>query len=171
MATKKSAPAKKKAGGEAVGEAKIGRPTLFNEGMADLICERVVMRPLYQVAQDEGMPDESTIYSWLGKHPAFAEKYTRAREMRAYRRYESIDKVREDMRNGLIDAAQARVEIDAIKWQTGKEAPKVFGDRSAVELTGKDGGPIETKDVGTPESRKAAIIAHCATLGLRNPYE
>lgn len=122
-----------------------GRPSLYNEAVADEICARVVSRPLHQVAQDEDMPAEATIYAWLGKHAAFAEKYARARALRAFRRYESVDKVIEDLRAGLIDHNTARVQIDAIKWQTGKENPKAFGDR--LELAGDAQAPLTVQVV------------------------
>ncbi len=35
------------------------------------------------------------------------------------------------------------------KWAAGKLAPKKYGDRAALELTGTDGGPINiTYDKG-----------------------
>lgn len=91
------------------------------------------------------MPCEDTIYTWLGKYADFAENYARARQLRAYRRYESVDKVTDDLRAGLIDSNQARVLIDAIKWQTGKENPKVFGDK--LELSGDPKAPLTVQVV------------------------
>jgi hypothetical protein len=98
------------------------------------------MRPLHQVCKENGIPSEDTVYKWLGRHPEFAEKYTRARQLRAFRRYEEVDKVAEELRLGLIDAQQARVLIDAIKWQTGKENPRIFGDK--LELSGNKETPL-----------------------------
>lgn len=118
---------------------------MFTQELADEICARVVMRPLHQVAKDEDMPCEDTIYTWLGKHADFAENYARARQLRSYRRYESVDKVTEELRAGLIDSNQARVLIDAIKWQTGKENPKVFGDK--LELAGSKDSPLTVQVV------------------------
>lgn len=117
-----------------------GRPSLYNETLADEICSRVITRPLHQVCKDDDMPSEDAVYSWLGKHADFAEKYARARHLRSFRRYEQVDQIGEDMRAGLIDAQQARVLIDAIKWQTGKENPKVFGDK--LELAGNKDAPL-----------------------------
>jgi hypothetical protein len=50
-----------------------------------------------------------------------------------------VDVIAADLRKGEIDPNTARVLIDAIKWQTGKEAPKSFGDRSHVEHSGDVG--------------------------------
>jgi hypothetical protein len=122
-----------------------GRPSLYNDTLADEICQRVVSRPLHQVAKDDDMPSEDAIYTWLGKHKEFAEKYARARQLRAFRRAESVDAVVEDMRAGRIGHNEARVAIDAIKWQTGKENPKAFGDR--LELAGDANAPLTVQIV------------------------
>lgn len=122
-------------------KSKGGRPTDYSPELAELICERVIMRPLHKVCDDADMPSESTAYAWLAKHSEFSEKYARARAIRAFRRAEQVDQVREDMRSGLIDAQVARVEIDAIKWQTGKENPKAFGDRTT--LAGDPEAPVQ----------------------------
>lgn len=121
-------------------KGKGGRPTDYTPELADTICERVIMRPLHKVCDDADMPSESTVYAWLAKHAEFSEKYARARAIRAFRRAEQVDQVREDMRSGVIDAQVARVEIDAIKWQTGKENPRVFGERLA--LAGDEQTPL-----------------------------
>lgn len=113
-----------------------GRPTDYNDELAEEICSRVIMRPIHQVAKDADMPSESAIYLWLQKYPAFMERYTRAREIRAYRRAESADQVTEDMRAGKIDAAQARVELDKIRWQAGRENSRVFSEKHQVEHSG-----------------------------------
>lgn len=115
----------------------MARPTDYNEQLAEEICERVIMRPLHQVAKDADMPCESAIYLWLKDRPSFMEKYTRAREIRAFRRAESADQVTEDMRNGLIDASMARVELDKIKWQAGRENSRAFSDKVGIEHSGQ----------------------------------
>ena len=113
-----------------------GRPTSYTDTIAEIICERVLTRSLHAVSKDEDLPDEKTIYNWLRDQPTFFQNYARAREIRAYRRAESVDGVIDDCRKGVIDPATARVQLDAIKWQTGKENPKAFGERIEHELSG-----------------------------------
>lgn len=69
------------------------------------------------------------------------ENYARGREARADARFEKLDDIMDDLKTGAIDAQQARVMMDAIKWQTGKEKAKVYGDKVAV--TDPDGGPLK----------------------------
>ena len=44
------------------------------------------------------------------------------------------------MRSGVLDAQQARVELDARKWFASKFLPKRFGDR--LELDNKHSGEV-----------------------------
>ena len=139
----------------------MARPTDYNEELADEICERVIMRPLHQVAEDDDMPSESAIYKWLKDQQTFMEKYTRARAIRAFRRAESADQVTEDMRAGLIDAAQARVELDKIKWQAGRENSQAFGDKMSMEHSGS----IQTQTDEQVMARYAELQAKAANDG------
>lgn len=117
-----------------------GRTTTYTEAVGKEICNRALTRSLRSVCLDEDMPPESTVYGWLISEPTFAEDYARARQARAYRRYESVDEITEAMKAGDIKADVGRVLIDAIKWQTSKEAPKVFGDK--MELAGNAESPL-----------------------------
>jgi hypothetical protein len=36
-----------------------------------------------------------------------------------------------------------RLQVDARKWMLAKALPKLYGDRIAAELTGKDGAPLK----------------------------
>lgn len=85
--------------------------------------------------------------------------YTRARSHRADARFESIDSVGDEMRAGEIDAQQARVLIDAIKWQCAHEMPARYGDRVSQEISGPGGGPVQSRHeivfVDVPKQLKA----------------
>jgi hypothetical protein len=56
---------------------------------------------------------------------------------------------------GKIDANSI---IDAEKWQMAKERPRVYGDRIAAEITGKDGGPIEVEGEALELARRVAYL-------------
>lgn len=93
--------------------------------------------------RDDFTPGETTFYKRLASDADFAKRYAQAREAQAHREFDEIvsiaDKARPD------DVAVARLRIDARKWRAAKLMPKVYGDKQAVELTGKDGGPMEVK--------------------------
>lgn len=45
------------------------------------------------------------------------------------------------------DVNRARLRVDTRKWLMSKIAPKRFGERRAHELSGPNGGPIQTVDL------------------------
>ena len=67
------------------------------------------------------------------------DSYARALEALAQDQVEKAEQVIEDMRNGVIDAQQARVELDARKWFASKFLPKRYGDKAEVEHSGNVG--------------------------------
>jgi hypothetical protein len=67
------------------------------------------------------------------------DSYARALEALAQDQVEKAEQVIEDMRNGVIDAQQARVELDARKWFASKFLPKRYGDKAEVEHSGSVG--------------------------------
>jgi len=67
------------------------------------------------------------------------DQYARALEALAADQVEKAEQVIEDMRAGVIDAAQARVELDVRKWFASKFLPKRYGDKAEVEHSGNVG--------------------------------
>ena len=47
-----------------------------------------------------------------------------------------------------------------VRWYLSKLAPKKYGDRTAMELTGADGGPVQISD--TERTAKIAAILAAA---------
>jgi hypothetical protein len=66
------------------------------------------------------------------------DHYARALESLAMDQIEKAELTIEDMRNGTLDAQQARVELDARKWFASKFLPKRFGDKIDMTTNGKD---------------------------------
>src|SRR5699024_4603638 len=73
-----------------------------------------------------------------------ADQYAKALSALAHAQAEALEQAIDDMRSGVIDAQMARVEIDARQWFASKFLPKQYGDRGTTELTGANGGPVET---------------------------
>ena len=87
----------------------------------------------------------STICLWLSQDEDFAEQYARACEMRGDAKFEDTDEIMEELRQGKIDAATARVLIDTVKWQAGKLKPKKYGD--STFLRGDKENPLAIQDI------------------------
>ncbi len=65
----------------------------------------------------------------------------RARETAAALRLEDIGDVINEIRTGEMPPDVGRVVLNGMQWVAMKTAPKSLGEK--VELTGKDGGPIQ----------------------------
>ncbi|HLH92082.1 MAG TPA: terminase small subunit protein [Xanthobacteraceae bacterium] len=187
MSTPSEAPA---AAGASPGKA--GRPSLYSHDLAETICRLIVTpdpttgRPqsVRSICQREDMPHRDTVYGWLLVHKDFAELYGRAMELRADQMFDECLDIADDARGDyrveplgdegiaveIVDKeniARARLRIDTRKWMAGKMAPKKYGDRLVNEHVGKNGGPIETKDVTDDKTRARALAAFIAKTRKR----
>ncbi len=162
---------------------KIGRPSSFTQALADTICERLVNgESLRAICLDDKMPALGTVLRWVGEKDAFREQYSRARELQADVLFDETLKIADTPMLGVKTVRKAsgtettegdmiehrRLQIDTRKWLAGKLKPKKYGDRSNVEVSGPDGGPIEVKDA-TDAEIAAALVAFLAKAGAKPP--
>lgn len=117
------------------------------KGQATEICQSIIEGSSVKKAADKIGISEALYFKWLSLFPELHEDYARARAFRADSRFERIDNVLQDLRDGIIDTNMARVEIDTIKWQAGKEKAKVYGDSTQVKLADADGNKLEIGDI------------------------
>jgi hypothetical protein len=128
-------------------EKKMGRPSLFTEHIATVICVRLSEgESLKSITRDEEMPDRATVYRWLAAYPDFCDLYARAREDQADTLADEIIAIADeqpevipviDRRTGeliehKLDNAFLQWQknrIDARKWTAMKLKPKKYGDR------------------------------------------
>jgi hypothetical protein len=117
-----------------------GRPSDYSEELGDAICAKLIDdTSLRQVALLPEFPDRSTILRWLDKHPEFAAKYARAREVQGD---VLDDEMQREADEASVDDWQVRkLRIETMKWRASKLAPKRYGDKLA--LAGPDGGPLQ----------------------------
>lgn len=133
------------------------RPSSYTQETADIICERLIEgESLVDICRDEGMPSRATVARWAEANPDFEARCARAREMQA----DYMDHLILSVANACTpETAQAdKVRISAYQWRASKLQPKKYGDKVTNEHTGKDGGPIETREV-TAAQRAKAILA------------
>lgn len=97
---------------------------------------------LSEICRDDGMPSREAVRLWQNSDAAFDLAVTHAREegyaIRAARAVADAKKAE--------DPAKGRLAFDAERWYLGKLS-NAFSDKQKHELTGKDGGPIQTTDV------------------------
>lgn len=125
-----------------------GRPSDYTDEKADAICERIVAgESMRAICADPDMPAISTVFRWLSLNTQFSEQYARAKEEQAEAFADEIvriaDKDVPDEDTAVL-TARDRLRVDARKWVASKLKPKKYGDKVQTELTGANGGPVET---------------------------
>ncbi len=109
---------------------------------------------------------------WAGiEAPTFlkhvdGEQYARARDACADAQFDEMADLEKrclgiELKEGddPLDPNRLRAVIDSRKWRLARMRPKMYGDKVGVELTGKDGGPVQHMDVGamTDEQLQALV--------------
>lgn len=152
-----------------------GRPSGYTQEIADRICAQLSAgMSLRTVCKAEDMPDAATVYRWLRTQSEFCEQYTRAKEDAADAFAEEMLDIADEASNDWMEVHdkdnpgyrfngehvnRSRLRVDTRKWIASKLKPKKYGDRVQTELTGKDGGPIETRDLSTAEKGRRIAFA------------
>lgn len=147
--------------------AKIGRPSLYTEELADTICEAIATTAcgLDTICEDhKGFPHPATIVRWITDNEEFRGKYTRAKERQADRFVEEIVEIADDGRNDWMERrrengetievvnaehiSRSKLRIETRKWLAGKLAPKKYGEKATLEHTGAEGKPLTVRLLG-----------------------
>lgn len=157
-------------------ESKGGRPSLYSPELAAKICDRISSgESLRQVCRDESMPCTSTVMKWAREIEEFSQQYAKAREALLEHWAEEIMEIADDGSNDWMKRAdkegaigyqvngehinRSRLRVDTRKWLLSKLAAKKYGDRVAAELSGPNGGPIETKQLDDKDlAREVAFL-------------
>lgn len=119
-----------------------GRPSIYNDELANLICERIAIHSFgleKLCAYYKDLPDKATINRWRHKHPEFADQYKQAKISQIETLVDEIIDIADDTSNDIIIddngnercnseyIARSRLRIDTRKWLAAKLAPKVYG--------------------------------------------
>jgi len=122
--------------------AKIGRPELYSQEIADKICRRIADGfSLRSICEDKDLPTRETVRAWLCVKDDFSAQYVRAREEQADHYADEMMEIADT----ADDVQKARLQIDTRKWIASKLKPKKYGDKVTNEITGANGGPIKTQ--------------------------
>lgn len=147
--------------GPALGKRLAGRPSTYSHDTAMEICARLTLgQSLQSICKVEGMPCEATVIHWLNGNPSFLKSYLRARELQADSLFDQVLDIADNEAKDIVTledeegkgrqvlnpvaVARARVRIDARFRMAGKLNPKKYGEKLLQEISGPDGGAIET---------------------------
>lgn len=132
-----------------------GRPSIYTKVIGDEICERLAQgESLRSICKEDRMPARQTVVQWVLKDtPAgFASQYTQARDLGLDEIADECMEIVDDGSNDWMEKQNAdgttgwaingealgrsRLRFDHRRWYLSKLAPKRYGDRTAVELSG-----------------------------------
>jgi hypothetical protein len=123
----------------------VGRPTDYNQKIADEICEAVATSTdgLKKIAaRFPHFPNVDTIYTWRYRHKEFSDKYAEAKRKQADLLVEEITDISDDATNDYIidengneklnseHVQRSRLRVDTRKWIACKLLPKVYGEKN-----------------------------------------
>lgn len=145
----------------------------YTPELADEICERIATgEPLRVICRDAHTPSWRTVYDWIEKDKDFASRIARARQLgfdaiaeealeiantpMMGREEEESDTGFKVKRGDMLGHRKLQVETRLkllAKW-----CPAKYGERTAMELTGANGGPVQISDAERA-AKVAAILA------------
>lgn len=126
----------------------MGRPTLYTPEIAAEICLRLAEgKTLREVCRSEEFPAESTVRLWAAEdREGFSARYARAREIGYHTMADEIIHIADDNSSDVrVDedgnelsnhdvVNRARLRIESRKWLLAKALPKVYGERSNIDV-------------------------------------
>jgi hypothetical protein len=134
-----------------------GRPPVYTQELADTILFRMCEgESLRAITRDDDMPHFQTVYRWVLKdEDGFRDQYASARVIQASLYAEQVleeSVAALGVANGEPGTGEAgarvmakKLHIDSLKWMAGKlDSPK-WGNKTMTELSGPDGGAIQTE--------------------------
>lgn len=146
-------------------EAPRGRPTLYTDDIASEILHRIADgESLRSVCRDERMPAAATVHGWvIDDREGFSDRYARAREVQIEGWADEVLEMADDGSNDWMEkldregeptgyymlnreaVLRSKLRVDTRKWLMAKVMPKRYGEKTQMELAGKDGGPVEVR--------------------------
>ena len=153
---------------------KKGGRSRYTVAAGERICARVAEGMSLRKAAAEEHVTHSTVLEWAAAHPAFGDQYARACERRLAVLQDRVLELCElghevalDVDCGRERLQAVKLEIDTLKWLLCKLVPKKYGDRTQMEITGKDGADLLPKH--TAEEDAAFLAALAAAQGATPP--
>jgi hypothetical protein len=156
----------------------------FDTEICDWIADGKTLRAY---CRQENKPSHQIVYQWLNEWPEFADRFARAREV-------GHDAIADEIL-GIVDVhppstANGGTDAGYVSWQKNqawvrfqllaKWNPKKYGESKQLELSGPNGGPIQTQATvvtgeGLDDEGREALIealerALMASTGEDRPY-
>lgn len=151
-------------------DGRTGPAPTYNRAIADKICMMLARgMTLSAISRTEGFPTRLTMRRWvLRDHDGFKERYETAYRLGLD---EMADQILDISDDGTRDykagpdgrqvpdqdhIQRAKLRVDSRKWLLSRRLPKEFGERVQQEVSGPDGGPIQSITLTTDDPIEAA---------------
>lgn len=158
----------------------MGRPPSYTPELAIAICERLANgESLKAICSSDDMPHRATVHRWIIDNvDGFSDRYAHARDVGLDTMADELLDISDDGRNDWMEkndpdnpgyvfngehSSRSKLRVDARKWYLSKLAPKKYGEKSSMELTGANGGPVLLSET----ERAAKLSAILATAKAR----
>ena len=134
------------------------------------------------------MPERQTVINWsLNTEHPFFDQYERARKIGYHLMADELTDIADDGSNDWMErygkdgealgwaingeaVQRSRIRIDTRKWMLSKVLPKIYGDKSSVDLT-TGGKPIESLTDDERTARLAALLDKAGERRARQASE
>lgn len=114
-----------------------GRPTDYNFDLVKQICLRLSEgEKLPTILAEDGMPSRATFFNWKRDNKEFLDLYVNVQQDKGELFIEEIDNTIEELKKGKLDASQANVIVQTLKWKAAKFYPKMYGEKTELMLPG-----------------------------------
>ena len=134
----------------------MGRPLKLTDEVQETICNAIKAGNYSEIAAKYAGVSSTTFYKWmaLGDGDNAESPYREFREA-----VENARAIAEVRNIGLIQQAATNGTWQAAAWYLERTAPARWGRRSALEVTGAEGGPIRVDvSIDELESKVAKLI-------------
>src|SRR5215213_8473767 len=120
-----------------------GRPSDYSLELTDEICRQLAEgKSMAEICAKPEMPHVSNIYRWLRRHEDFRERYVLARQQQAHTIADRAVAMALGGDRVISDPQVAKVQLDAIKWTAARLAPKVYGNKTELNVGGQAENPL-----------------------------
>ena len=137
----------------------------------DAICSRIVDGEMMgDICGDIGV-SRPALAAWINSDPERQARADRARIDAAAAYVEAAERAIIDAPSDSTELTRARELAHHYRWKASKSNPRRYGDKVTQEITGADGGPIQTAAITIDASaldpdQRAALRAALTAGGV-----
>jgi hypothetical protein len=138
------------------------------DAIVSAVCEQMAQGvPMTRALKAPGMPSVGTWCKWCAERSSVGERYARAREALADHYADDVQNISDALIAGDIDHNQARVLVDARKWQARVTNPAKYSDR--IDVTGAAAGSVTVQVGYVIDTREPLALPPAVQAALEPP--